>query len=371
MTELTDLQQLQKLYAYHGYPSATEFKSIAKKAGFDKTLISDFIAGSASTSIYKRRKVTRGHYSHSQYRYCFMIDLMDVSKYAAHNRGIHWLLNIVEWHSGKVWSIPLKTKNAKPIADAVQAIIESLKNHLAIPLRIVSDRGTEFNLLKKYVDSTHPNLSWLYTTDTRKSTRPVERFNRTVWTAIARYWARPDNTGKNKFEFVSFLPGMISRYNQRIHPRTKQTPDGAYADGFESYIPLGDLATGNIDLVLPINVGDSVRIYNPIATFDKKSVTPTYGDKVFTVTKISNYKYTLDGHPKKFEAHELMKVPPLQNPRILLTTAAAQLKSAAKSARQRKEMFTRSDFKVGIASEDGGRGRRDTSKATMRLKMLR
>lgn len=364
--------KIASLYEESGYPSKTEFKKIAAAAGFTASEINDFINRTSALQIYDRPTrlagTTAPHYSHNSYRWAFMIDLMDTSKYSRHNQGIHWLLNIVEWHSRKVWSIPLKTKAAEPIEKAVSEILEKLPNWHVEPIRIISDQGTEFSLLRKWV-GLHPNIQWLYTTATRKSTRPVERFNRTVWTAFARYWARDRASSSRgmlpgqQFHYLDFLPIFVVKY-KKPHSTTGLIPDVAFEKGHDPVIDL----TQNIPQ--PFNIGDHVRYLELRALFDKKSATPVWSSTVHAVEKVSGDRYSLAGVPGTKLASELKKATaededePIDNiaeedgvydEEEPINKSHRKLTKERSTARKLKDIHTRSDFKVGIADPNAGR----------------
>jgi IS30 family transposase len=69
-------------------------------------------------------------------------DLMDVSRFSRHNKGIHYLLNIIDLFSRYAWSFPLKTKRPSEIKPYIEQVINEIpKGHT---IYFTFDNGNEF-----------------------------------------------------------------------------------------------------------------------------------------------------------------------------------------------------------------------------------
>jgi len=371
------MTSLNELYLSAGYPSKSEFRKIASTHGFKPNEISDFIKSNAATSIYDKPTIDPdAHYSHNQYKYAFMIDLMDTSKYSRHNSGIHWLLNIVEWHSKHVWSFPLKTKSAEPIKEHIMGIIEDLPNNHVIPIRIISDQGSEFSALHKWIHMYHPNIQWLYTTAVRKSTRPVERFNRTLWNAFARYWA-----AENTLRYLDFLPKFIEKYNETSHIKnSSMSANKLYQQGHEAVIDLRNIEVLESKAKNQPQIGQYVRYLEPLAIFDKKSATPIWSQTVHLVEGIHGDKYSIAGVPGTKLANEL-KVTVSSEPELvneieasvkhkLITNEQKKLANEKRQSKVLKEIYTRPDFHHGIADSSIVGTRKNKSVAREKIRAV-
>ena len=299
---------LSTLYATTGYPSASDFRKIARSEQYPKAEIDTFLAANNATSIFKKPKPDPDrHYSHTSYKYVFMIDLMDVSKYSRYNKGYNWILNAIEWHSRRAFAIPLATKEAGPIADAVEELINLIPNSHVAPIRIVSDRGKEFvNKAFSAILKGRPNIFRLLTTATRKSTNPVERFNRTLWTAFARKWTAEGNVAGNgpNFKWYDFLDTFIRQYNNRPHSATGIEPMVAWENPPTPFIDLNNVRPKAFP------VGSWVRYKEPKALFDKKSAAPVWSSTVHQVEEINGDLYKISNADDEwFEESQLIAAP--------------------------------------------------------------
>ena len=147
--------------------------------------------------------------------------------------GNKYILSIEDSFSRFVQAIPIKTKEAVHVAEAL------VEHHICIfgcPLEILSDQGREFvnktwaelcqklEIKKKETPPYNPNSN------------PVERFHRTL-NAIFRTFMDRDDPGWERY-----LPMACMAYNSKVHSSTGQTPFLAWM-GREARLP--------IDLVIP------------------------------------------------------------------------------------------------------------------------
>ena len=147
--------------------------------------------------------------------------------------GNKYILTIEDSFSRFVQAIPIKTKEAIHVAEAL------VEHHICVfgcPLEILSDQGKEFvnktwaelcqrlEIKKKETPPYNPNSN------------PVERFHRTL-NAIFRTFLDREDPGWERY-----LPMACMAYNSKVHSATGQTPFVAWM-GREARLP--------IDLVVP------------------------------------------------------------------------------------------------------------------------
>jgi transposase InsO family protein len=79
-----------------------------------------------------------------------MIDLIDLKSYKSTNRGFPWVLNIVDVYSKYAKALPLKSKSASEVADALQSLLFTF----GPPSILQCDNGKEFtnSLIKNLCD---------------------------------------------------------------------------------------------------------------------------------------------------------------------------------------------------------------------------
>jgi len=185
----------------------------AAKAGGDRTLtlseVERFLEGQRSYTLhrhfnprFKRRKVlARG------LGYQYQADLIDYAPLKRENKGMTFLLSVIDVFSRYALLIPLKNKRGETVRDALAVTFE----HMGAPLKLQTDKGKEFynqhvrELLRK-------NTVHHFSTEQDVKAQIVERFNRTVREVIKRYM-----THVRSLRYIDILPDFLERYNNRPH----------------------------------------------------------------------------------------------------------------------------------------------------------
>lgn len=90
------------------------------------------------------------------------------------DKGIKYLLNVIDVFSKFAWSVPLKDKTGKSITDAFQHIVKSSKRK---PEKLWVDQGSEFydRTFDKWLED---NKIGRYSTYSEGKAVFIERFNR-------------------------------------------------------------------------------------------------------------------------------------------------------------------------------------------------
>ena len=142
--------------------------------------------------------------------------------------GNRYILTIEDSFSRYCQAIPIKTKEAKHVADAL------VEKHVCIfgcPLEILSDQGREFvnstwkelckrlEIKKKEMPPYNPNSN------------PIERFHRTLNAILRTFMDRDDPAWER------YLPMATLAYNSKCHSSTGQTPFLVWM-GREARLPL-------------------------------------------------------------------------------------------------------------------------------------
>ena len=96
-------------------------------------------------------------------------DLVDMQAFSKLNRGVKYLLAVIDILSKYGWLVPLKDKTGKSVASALKTIFKERK-----PEKIWVDKGKEF--YNKYVKG----LVELYSTENEEKSSVVERWIRTM-----------------------------------------------------------------------------------------------------------------------------------------------------------------------------------------------
>ena len=124
-----------------------------------------------------------------------------ISKY---NKGITFLLCVIDLFSKYAWVVPLKNKKGVTIVNAFQSILDSSKRK---PNKIWVDQGSEFynNFFKKLLKN---NDIEMYSTYNERKSVVVGRFIKTLKNKICKHMTA---VSKN----VSFdeLGDIVDKYN--------------------------------------------------------------------------------------------------------------------------------------------------------------
>ena len=84
---------------------------------------------------FKKRKV------YSSFKDVWGVDLADMQLISKHNKGLKYLLSVIDLFSKYSWIVPLKGKKSATITNAFQNILDSSKRK---PNKILVDQGSGF-----------------------------------------------------------------------------------------------------------------------------------------------------------------------------------------------------------------------------------
>ena len=206
-------------------------------------------------------------------------DLMDV-QLKRQNKGMNYLLTVVDVFSKYAWVLPIKQKTGLQVATALTALFKTSKR---MPQKLQTDDGKEFynkhvSRVLKDNDVHHFSTSG----DTKASV--VERFNRTFKQRLYRYM-----TTYNTPNYLSLLPALVSGYNASFHRSIGMAPrevnnDNAREVWDRLYRDKKKKKKKNT-LKPSLKVGDKVRLNEKHQTFQKGYLSG-WTEEVFVVTKV-------------------------------------------------------------------------------------
>ena len=256
---------------------------------------------------FRRRKVIVGA-PHDQWQ----ADLVDVSTYQKQNRGVRYLLCVIDVFSKYAWVKTLKTKKADSIRSGLEKII---KDAGTTPLYLQTDKGMEFR--GKDVQSMLKEKGILFFTSENDDIKSciVERFQLTLQRKMHRMF-----TAKRSHSFWQSLPSLVTSYNTSHHSTIGMTPKQALnTDNIEQIWHRVYGRDRNRTYSPPVlALGDSVRISKTRRAF-KKGYLPQWTEEIFTVSAVLKHTtpvtYRLedsDGQALEgsFYKQELQKVTP-------------------------------------------------------------
>ena len=208
-------------------------------------------------------------------------DLADKQLLSRYNKGIRFLLCVIDIFSKYAWVVHLKDKKGISIVKAFQII---LKQSNRKPYKIWVDKGSEFYnaFFKKWL---RDNDIVMYSTHNEGKSVAAERFIRTLKSKIYKYM-----TSISENVYIDKLDDIVNEYNNTYHTTIKMKP-----------IDVEDNTYINTDKEInykdpKFKVGDRVRISKYKNIF-VKGYTPNWSEEVFVIKKVKNtvpWTYVID-----------------------------------------------------------------------------
>ena len=137
------------------------------------------------------------------------IDLADMQLLSKYNKGIRFLLCVIDIFSKYAWVVPLKDKKGISIVKAFQSILKQSNSRK--PNKIWVDKGSEFYnaYFKKWL---RDNNIIMYSTHNEGKSVVAERFIRTLKGKIYKYM-----TSISKNVYIDKLDDIVDEYNNTYH----------------------------------------------------------------------------------------------------------------------------------------------------------
>ena len=199
-------------------------------------------------------------------------DLADMQLLSTFNKGIKYLLCVIDLFSKYAFVVPLKDKKGISIINAFQSILNKSKRK---PNKIWVGKGSEFYdaSFKKWLQD---NDIIMYSTNNEGKSVVAERFIRTLKIKIYKYM-----TSVSKNVYIDKLNVIVNKYNNTYDTTIKMKPidvkDNTYIN-----------TSKEINYkYLKFKVDDYVRISKYKNIF-AKGYMPNWSKEVFVVDKIKN-----------------------------------------------------------------------------------
>ena len=207
------------------------------------------------------------------------VDLADMQSLSRKNKGIKYLLCVIDLNSKYAFVIPLKDKNGISIVNAFNKIIKQSNRK---PNKIWVDQGGEFynNVFENWLSDNNINM---YSTYNEGKSVAAERFIRTLKNKLYKHMTA---TGKNVYYDV--LDDVVNKYNNTKQSTIKMKP----IDVKNNKIVYID---EHNEKDSKFKVGDRVRISRYKNIFAKRYA-PNWSSEIFIVDKIIDtvpYTYNL------------------------------------------------------------------------------
>ena len=236
----------------------------------------------------------------------WVTDLVEVQPLAKYNRGVRYLMTVVDALSNYAWVQPLKAKTGVAVVQDFDKILRQGRR----PNRRQTDRGKEF-YNRTFKQWTQKHGIHHFSTDGNAKAALVERFNRTLKERLYRYF-----TAANTFQFLDQLPQLVEGYNATRHRAIGMAPQDVTWDNEEAVWKRLYCKWLKQKPTRPkFRVGDRARLSKVHRTFEKGYL-PGWVEEVFVVHRvmpgsIPTYKiHEWDGSPVEgtFYNADLQKV---------------------------------------------------------------
>lgn len=178
------------------------------KNPLSKKKVKTWLSSQLAYSLHKpmKKKFPTRSYQTSGLNDLWQMDLMEMIPYAKINKGYKYILTCIDVFSRYVRALPIKSKSAIDVAEAVN---EMIKN--TTPRHIQTDMGKEFyNKSVQSIFKKHGIKHYSVTSQFKAAV--VERFNRTLRQKLARYF-----TSQGNKKWVDVLATLIDTYNKSQH----------------------------------------------------------------------------------------------------------------------------------------------------------
>ena len=225
------------------------------------------------TRSFKKRLVVSKGIDH-----IWAVDLVDMRSFSRWNKGIKYLLMVIDVFSKYGWIRGLKDKKTETVSKAFDDILRDKRK----PKMLWTDKGSEF-ISKHFKDFLKKEGIRLYHTENEEKSSVVERWNRTIKTNMWKMFTVNNNT-----IYWDKIDKLVNDYNNSRHSSIKMTPVEASAKKNENKVwtnLYGDLIYSKPGKP-KFAIGGHVRISKyKRKTFDK-GYTPNWRGELFVVDKV-------------------------------------------------------------------------------------
>ena len=145
-------------------------------------------------------------------------DLVEIQKFRKWNKGITYLLMVIDVFSKYGWIKPLKDKKTESMRSAFDEIFKKNKRK---PTMLWTDKGSEF-VSKHFKEFLKKENIKLYHTENEEKSSIVERWNKTMKNRMWKMFSANNST-----VYWDKLDKIVDDYNNTYHSSMKMTPKEA------------------------------------------------------------------------------------------------------------------------------------------------
>ena len=199
-------------------------------------------------------------------------DLVEMQKFSKWNKGIKYLLMVIDVFSKYGWIKPYK--KTESVSKAFHEIFEKSKRK---PSMLWTDKGSEF-ISKHFKEFLKKEKIKLYHTENEEKSSVNERWNRTMKNKMCKMFTANNNT-----VYWDKIDKLVDNYNNTKHSSVKMTPNEASKKENEEKVFVN--LCGEWIYWKPkkpkFAIGDKVRISKYKRRVFDKGYTPNWTEEVF------------------------------------------------------------------------------------------
>jgi len=271
--DLTKIWQNQKNPA--GFSGVSKLQKASKSTRDETT---KFLRSQMAYTLHKpiRKRFPTRSYKTSGINDLWQMDLMEMIPYAKINKGFKYILNCIDVFSRFARSVPLKTKSAADVSEALKVLFKSAK-----PRHLQTDEGKEFynSQVKSILVKLKINH---YSVVSQFKASHVERFNRTLRERLNKYFTQVGNK-----TWITVLQDIIHSYNNSIHRVIKMKPSKVNKNNEADLWELQNKTKLGKNIKTH-KVGDTVRVSKINNSPFIKNFNSNWSDEVFKISAINN-----------------------------------------------------------------------------------
>ena len=166
--------------------------------------------------------IRRHHYRQTYVNYLgeqIQMNIADMGKYKRDNGGMYWILTAIEILRKYAYAVPIYRKDTSSMTKAATLLLKQFKYRFGSYLKLAQyDDGKGFyNVgVKALLEKRGVNF---FSTNSNKKAAVVERFNRTLKTAMWKYFY-----AKGTYKLINILARLVSNYNGTKHSAILMKP---------------------------------------------------------------------------------------------------------------------------------------------------
>ena len=202
--------------------------------------------------------------------------MVEIQKYSKWNKGIKYLLTVIDVFSKYGWIEPLKDKKTESVSLAFDHIFKKSKRK---PEKLWTDKGSEF-ISKHFEDFLKTHSIILYHTENEEKSSVI---NKTMKNKMWKMFSANNNT-----VYWDKLEKLVDDYNDTYHSSIKMTSTKASKKESENKV-FANLY-GDLIYLKPKNpkfsIGDKVMISKYKRRVFDKGYTPNWTEELFVVDHV-------------------------------------------------------------------------------------